>query len=125
LLGYCFQVIVRRQNTGGAFCAPPRHAGETVGGVSDECEVVRDGLRPDTELLAHAVRVSRDAAATVELNDRIAVNTLREVLVGRADQYAFDLRICGRPARSSGETVIGLLIDHRPHHNAQGAQRVL
>ena len=83
------------------FGAPAGQAGEAVGGVADQREVVGDRRRRHAELLDHAGFVAHLPRAAVELHDAVAEHALRQVLVRRADQHARDARIGGgrRPPR--------------------------
>ena len=55
---------------------------------------------------------------------RVAAHALREVLVGRADDHAFDARIGGRGRGRGGERVVGFEFDHRPHDDPLGRERL-
>ena len=59
------------QDRSGGLRAPPLQAGEPVGGVADEREVVGDGLGQDAELLLHPCGVEPLVLAPVPLPDLV------------------------------------------------------
>ena len=54
------------------------------------------------------------AASAIDLDDAIADDALREILVRRPDAHLLDLRIVRRQMRGRRERVVGLELDHRP-----------
>ena len=79
---------------------PTLEAGEAVGAVAHEGELVGDRLGRHAELLPDAVGVvERPALAPVELHD-LAADALAEVLVGRADEHLLD-PVVGRRDRAA------------------------
>ena len=77
-VGDGLEVPVAGEHRRGRLGAPPGQAGEAVGAVADQREVVGDRLGADAELLAHAGLVEDDVLAPVELHDlRVAARTGR------------------------------------------------
>ena len=92
-------VLVHEPRGGDA--ADPGDARIAVGRVADEGEQVGDQRRLDAELLAHAGRVADRVCPAVDLHHAVAVDALRQVLVGRPDADLLDVRRpprrCARP----------------------------
>ena len=59
----------------------------------------------------------------IDLHHAIAEQTLPEVLVGRHDPHLLDL--VAEAPRAGGEPVVGLVLAHRPDHDAERAHRFL
>ena len=76
------------------------------------------------EALAHPRRVEPLVLAAVPLPD-LAADALAEVLVRRADDDPLHEVIRRRDLGARRQRVVGLLLDHRPHREARGPQRVL
>ena len=82
-------------------------------------------LGQDAELLEDALIVERDPISAVQLDDARALNALREVFVGSADDYAIDPRVMTRLGCSGGERVIGLELHHGPNDEAGSRESLL
>ena len=113
-----------REQRGRGLRAEPGQSGKPVGGVTDQREPIGDRLGRDAELVADAVGVEQNVAAPVELHD-LAADALAEVLVGCADDHLLDALVGGRDRGRARERVVGLVLDHRPHRDAERGQRVL
>ncbi|MFM9083947.1 MAG: hypothetical protein ACKOQ7_08745, partial [Actinomycetota bacterium] len=70
-----------------------RETGESVGGVTDESEPVRDARRRHPEFLPDGALVHDQIVATVELHHEITLDTLAEIRVGRQHLNLLDARI--------------------------------
>src|SRR5436853_5582844 len=100
------------------FRAPAEEPWIAVRGIADQREVVRDRCRGHPEFLHYGSLIQGDACPTVQLYDARAGHTLREVLVGRADDNAMDTFISSCCRRRRGEGVVGLEFHHRPDHDS-------
>ena len=118
-------MAVPGEHQGSRLGAPARHAGDAVGRVAHQRQVVRDRLRADAELVAHAGLVQGDVPPAVEADDPVAGHELRHVLVRRADDDLVDVRLSAPARGGGGDGVVGLELDHRPHDDAQGGGRPL
>src|SRR5690606_9773505 len=63
-----------------------RYAGDVVGRIADEREIVDDLLRPDVEFLLDALAVQARSRHRVDERDAL-VDELRHVFIARRDQY--------------------------------------
>ena len=88
--GNVFEMPILRQDCRRRLGAPSAQSGITVSGIADECQVIRNRLRPDPELLDHGGFVAGDARPAIELDDAIAAHALRQIFVRRADHDPFD-----------------------------------
>ena len=114
-----------REHSGGRFRAPARQTGIAVGRVADEREIVGNGRRRHAEPGDDAGFVANRARAAVHLDHARSANALGQILVGRADDHAFDVRIERRSRRCGRKRIVGLVFDHRPHCDAEIDQRIL
>ncbi len=121
VVGNRLDVAVARQQRGGGLGAEAGQAGEPVGAVPHEREPVGDRFRGHPELLAHAVGVEEHIFTPVELHD-LPADALSEVLVGRADDRLLDPPITAGDGRRRGQRVVGLVLHHRPHRDAERLQ---
>ena len=99
VVGDLVDVLVPRQHHPCRLRAPAGQAGEAVGGVADEREVVGDRRRAHAELLPHARLVDHPLLAPIELDHHRIHHALPEVLVGRADERPLDSGILTRDTR--------------------------
>src|SRR5258708_791719 len=74
------KVRVLGQRHRGSFCSPARYSGKTVGTVANDCQVVRNRLRPDSEFGDHAGFIAYDLAPAVQLDHSRAHDTLAQIL---------------------------------------------
>jgi hypothetical protein len=117
-------VAVLGYETCRGLCADARDARETVGGIADKREVVRDVRRCNTELCAYPHIIANLAAPAIDLHHPVPFDALCEVLVGRPDTHLLHARVPRRAIRGRRERVIGLELDHRPGRHAHGDERV-
>jgi hypothetical protein len=112
------------EDGGGGLRAPALQARIAVGRITDEGEIVGDRGRRNAELLDDARLVAQLVPSPIELHDSRAAHRLREILVRRADRHALHPRIeCS--ARGPGcQRIVRLVLDHGPHGNAEGTQRL-
>jgi hypothetical protein len=76
--------------------------------------------------LARTPAASRIALpAPVDLDDSVAADALREVLVGRPDAGLLDRVVGVGEVRRRGERVVGLELDHRPDDDPHRRERLL
>ena len=88
--------------------------------VPDEAEVFRDRDRRDAELRPDARLVHRLLPDPVEEDDPLATNTLRKVLVRRADDDLLDALTALVTRRSGSQGVVRLeLLRHRPEDDPE------
>ena len=124
--GYCVYVLPAGQDHRRRALAPPGQPREAVSLVPDECQLVGDRSRarrrtwPRPRLPRRTSPLRRSSWTT-----RLPTHTLGQVLVGRADEDLLDTRDRLRPRRPHGQRVVGLELDHRPHHHAQRLERLL
>jgi hypothetical protein len=118
-------VLVHGQHRGRRFFAPARDAGIAVRAVPDEREPIRNRRGPHAELLDDAALVEPLASHAVEADDTVADDALSEILVRRADHDTFDTAFGGEARCAGRERVVAFELDHRPHHDAERAARVL
>ena len=67
--GKLVEVSVPGEHRGGRLRAPSRQARKPVGGIADEREIIRDGLRRHAELRLNARFVANLPRAPIELHD--------------------------------------------------------
>jgi hypothetical protein len=102
-------------------CSPPWEAGDAIGGIADEGQVVRNRFGGDSELLPHSLGVYERCLPSIVAHDlRVAIE-LRHVLVRAQDDDPIDLGCVFRGG--CGQTVISFLLDHGPHSNTEGLHR--
>src|SRR6266480_5654838 len=88
--------------------------------VADQREEVRDQDRVHTKLSPHAVSIAHLVAAAINLHHALAANALGQILVRCPDADLLHALIGRGDARGGGERVVGLELDHGPHHDAHG-----
>src|SRR5260370_2767336 len=103
--------------------APARHSWEAICTVADHGQVVRNGLGLHPELGYNAGFIAQDLAPAVQLNDPCAYNALTEVFVGCTNEHLLHTVIFGCFGGSGSERIIGLIVDHGPHHHSHGFER--
>ena len=64
------------------------------------------------------------AGSTVHLHHTSAAYALRQILVRRADDHAFDARVASCRLRRRGQCIIGLELDHGPYRDAGRRERI-
>ena len=106
---------VAGQHGRGGLRPPTGQTGESVRGVTHECQIIGDGLRRNTELVDHTLTVDEQPLAAVELHDTIINDALTEILVRGADDDLLDARISRCDRGSSAHAVVGLMLNHREH----------
>ena len=116
------EVVEAGEDGGGGFGAPAGEAGEAVGGVADEGEVVGDGGGGDTELGDDTGFVADDALAAVELDDVGATDALSEILVGGADEDLLGALVVAAKGSCGRQGVVGFELDHGPGDDAEGGE---
>ncbi len=102
----------------------PRDTWIAVRRVTDQGEEVgnQDGLHP--ELRAHAFLVEDAVPSAVNLDDPLAANALRQVLVRCPDADRSHRLTVGGNLRCRREPVVSLELDHGPHRYAHCHQRL-
>ena len=63
--------------------------------------------------------VPLDASPPVELHNPLPLNTLRQILVWRANDYALNSRVLSSKKSRRRERIIRFVLLHGPYHNAQ------
>src|SRR4026208_1397144 len=89
----------------------------TIRGIANEREIIGDVLGPHTELRFHRGLIPYRAALSIHLNDTIADNALREILVGSPDRDFLDTLVLRREICGGRERIIGLELPHRPRRD--------
>ena len=112
-------MLVLGQDRGGRLGAPAWDARDSVGGVSDQRQVVGHRHGFDTELGAYPGFVEHEVAPAIDDDDPLPLHALRQVLVRRAEPHGFDVRVGAVARRRGRQRIVGLELDHRPHHEAQ------
>ena len=106
--------------------APQRaNTGIAVGAIADQREPIGHRRRPHAEFLDDTALVERLAPHAIEAHDALALHALREILVGRAHDDAFDGARSGEARRGRRERVVALELHHWPSHDPERAARVL
>ena len=113
------------KNRRGRSGAPSRQSRVSVRRIAHEREIVGNRHRRHAELL-HDVRFrEHDVRPANELDDAVAADDLREVLVRRADDHTSDAAVGRRFDRRRRERIVRLVLDHRPDFHSKRRQRCL
>ena len=104
--------------------APAGQSGIPVRRVTDEGEVIGYRHRRYAELRDHRGFVPDGPRSAIQLDDPRAAHALGEILVGRADDHAFDAPVVRRRRSGGGQGIVGLELDHRPDHDAHRGERL-
>src|SRR5262245_48568420 len=115
---------IARENCGRTLGAPTKHTWKAVGAVSHQSEVIRNGFRFNTKLPKNSFFVADLVCPAVQLHDTSSLNALAEVLIRCADDNLVYARILRRLRSGSRKSVVGLVICHRPNHNAHRTEGV-
>ena len=124
VFGDLLDMPVVPQHLGGAFRAPAGNAGDAVGAIPHEAQVVGDGMGQNAEFLPHPGLVPHHVLAPVQGYHPVGSHHLRQILVRRAEHH---LLHAGRvpPAVGRGaQGIIGLNLHHRPDHEPQAGCRL-
>ena len=126
VVGDRVDVLVVREHGGGRLRAPSRKAREAVGAVADQRQVVgdRSRVRPRscsrTPASSMTRRSLRRSSCTTLGSSTHWPRSLSTVQMTRCVDV---IVVAGDPGRG-GEAVVGLLVDHRPDRDAEGAEAV-
>ena len=112
------------QDGGRRLRAPAAQPRIAIRGIADEREVIGNRFRLHSEGRDHAGLVADDVRAPVQLHDARALDRLREIFVGRADDHAVHPRIPGRRRGRGGQRVVRLELHHRPDDNPHRGERL-
>src|SRR6185295_9227090 len=98
------EMFVLRKAERRSLWSPARHAGKSIGAVSDYCQVIGNRFGFHAKFFDDARFVANDFAPAVQLNDSRADDALREIFIWGADDhfcYSSVLRcfMCGRRKR--------------------------
>src|SRR3984957_7939138 len=124
ILRNVLQVRILRQDKGRSLLSPSRQTRESVRTVADHGEVVRNRLRLHSELGHHTGFVADDVLPTIELNDSRTDDALAEIFVGSTNEHLLYALLLRGFSGGRSERVIRLKLDHRPHHDSHGLQRL-
>src|SRR5581483_1173524 len=115
---------VPREQANGAFGADAPYARIAVGGIPDQREVIRDQCRIDAELRPYAGSITNQLAPSVHLDDAIPANALRQILIRGPNTNLLGTIVLRGNRRSRRKRIVGLELDHGPHRNPHGCQRI-
>src|SRR6478672_9007103 len=107
-----FEMAILRENRRGRFRAPSAEAGISIRRISDEREVIGNRFWQHAEFLDDAGLVARLTRSSIELDDSITADRLRQVLVGGADNHAVNARVRCRRRRACRKRIVRLELDH-------------
>src|SRR5215475_697977 len=116
---------VARKSECCSFCAPPRQAGISISAVADHCQIIRNRLWPDSELLDDSSLVAHDLAPSIALHHSRADDALGQIFVGCTNYDLAHMLVLRCVERRGSESIVGLEVDHWPDENAHRLQRLL
>src|SRR6266704_3291444 len=91
-----FEAGIARENKSRRLLSPASDAGESIGTISDNCEIVWNRFRLHPKLFLDAGLIPQNVSAAIELHNSFPADALSEILVGCADQYLLDLIVLCR-----------------------------
>src|SRR5262249_3147979 len=103
----------------------PRNSRISVCRVADESEVVGDQIGSDAELLANTLHIADLFCLAIDLDDAVATDALREILVRSPDADLLHALVLRGDRCRRGERVVGLELDHRPYDHTHRGERFL
>src|ERR1700722_3343359 len=124
ILRNIFEMRILNQRRGRGLRTPSWQTRKAIGTVTDDDEIVRNRLWGHTKFGQNSGFIADDLLATVELDNSFADHTLAEIFVRRADENLLNAIVLGCLVSGGSERIVGLKVDHWPHHDAHRLQRL-
>ena len=117
-----FEMKVLRQREGSGLCSPSGQTWITIRAVAYDGQIIGNRLRSHPELGHDAGFIAHNLAPAIALNHSPTDDTLRQILVGRANDYLAHPLVLGCVKGGGGQRVVSFVVDHRPYQHTHGLQ---